>query len=106
MALVLSCVFACAGAGADAVAGCAGRTVAAGCPAAVVVLGCVVTAADLTLESRDLLCLTDKMARLKQVKKKITDNMVVERVRNALVLVPKIDSTPAKLSTNPLPLPL
>jgi hypothetical protein len=59
----------------------------------------------LTLESKDLLCLTDKIAKPKQVKKKITDNTLVERVRKALVLVPNIDSTPAKLSTKPLPLP-
>jgi len=60
----------------------------------------------LTLASKDLLCLTDKIAKPKQVKKKMTDNTVVERVRKALVLVPNIDSTPAKLSTKPLPLPL
>ena len=63
-------------------------------------------AAGLTLISRDLLCLTDKSARLRQVKKNITENIVVVRVKKVLVLVPNIDSTPEKLSTNPLPLPL
>ena len=63
------------------------------------------TGATLTLASRDLLCLTDIIARLKQVKKNTTESTVVARVRKALVLVPNIDSTPAKLSTKPLPLP-
>jgi hypothetical protein len=48
----------------------------------------------------------DKIARLKHVKKNITERIVVIRVRKAFVFVPKIDSTPDKLSTNPEPLPL
>jgi hypothetical protein len=44
-------------------------------------------------------------ARARQVKKNITDNTVVARVRKVLVFVPNIDSTPEKLSTSPLPLP-
>jgi hypothetical protein len=62
--------------------------------------------AALVLISKDLLCLTDKSARLKQVRKNTTAQMVVMRVRKASVLVPNIDSTPEKLSTNPPPLPL
>jgi len=55
---------------------------------------------------KDLACLTDKTARLKQVRKNKMESIVVVRVRNALVFVPNIDSTPEKLSTKPLPRPL
>jgi len=61
---------------------------------------------DLTLASNDLLCLTDEIARVKHVKKNTVAQIVVVRVKKLLVFVPNIDSTPAKLSTNPPPLPL
>ena len=55
---------------------------------------------------KDLLCLIDKTAKLRQVTKNKTDKTVVVRVRNAFVFVPNIDSTSEKLSTKPPPLPL
>jgi hypothetical protein len=60
----------------------------------------------LTLASNDLLCLTDKIARAKHVRKNTVAQIVVIRVKKELVFVPNIDSTPEKLSTNPPPLPL
>ncbi len=53
----------------------------------------------------DLLCLTERTAKVKQVIKNAVDRMVVARVRNVLVLVPNMDSTPEKLSIKPLPRP-
>ncbi len=60
----------------------------------------------MVFDINDLLRFTDKSARLKQVKKKTTENIVVVRVRNELVFVPSIDSRPEKLSKSPPPLPL
>jgi len=59
-----------------------------------------------TFLNRDLLCLIDKIAKLRQVIKNKIDNTVVVRVRNAFVFVPSIDSTSWKLSAKPPPLPL
>jgi hypothetical protein len=55
---------------------------------------------------KDLLCLTESTARLRQVIKNSADKMAVVRVRKAFVLVPSIDSTSEKLSVKPPPLPL
>jgi hypothetical protein len=60
----------------------------------------------LTLASNDLLCLIDRIARVKHVRKNTVAQIVVIRVKKAFVFVPNIDSTPEKLSTNPPPLPL
>ena len=57
-------------------------------------------------ESNDLPCRTEITARLRQVRKNKIESAVVIRERKTLVLVPNIDSTPEKLSTRPLPLPL
>jgi hypothetical protein len=57
------------------------------------------------LDIKDLLCLAERKARLKQVIKNTIESMVVVRVRKELVLVPKIDSTSERLSNNPPPRP-
>jgi len=77
--------------------------VEAACPCA----GAVATPPVLDLISfiSDLLCFAERRARLKQVIKNIIDKTVVARVRNVLVFVPSIDSTPEKVSTRPPPRP-
>jgi hypothetical protein len=55
---------------------------------------------------KDRLCCKERNAKVKQVKKNEIANIVVSLVRNALVLVPKTESKPEKLSTRPPPLPL
>jgi hypothetical protein len=60
----------------------------------------------LTPRIRDLLSLKDRKASDKQETKKNTAKTEVALERNALVLVPNIDSSPEKLSIKPPPLPL
>ena len=61
---------------------------------------------DAVLGISDLLCLTESTAKPRQLIKNMTESIVVILVRNALVFVPNMDSTPEKLSSNPPPLPL
>jgi hypothetical protein len=74
--------------------------------AAASVAGFSAVAAGLTFVIKDLLCLIESIASAKQVIKNPTARNVVARVKNTFVLVPNMDSTPAKLSTSPAPLPL